>query len=125
MDDGRSTVRAELVLLPSEPQLRAELALLRNRMAGTDDVNLVLDLSRVEIISSPSLGILLGLHQVLSRRGRRLILCKTRLATKCILRIAGLEAVFDFAEEKTEALHILGQSPGPPAEPLPENGVEP
>jgi anti-anti-sigma factor len=117
---GRSEERAWWVPLPAEPQLDAELALLRHQIGDASDVSLVLDLSRVEIINSPSLGALLTLHRLLSRRGRRLILCKTRLATKCIFRIAGLDVVFDFADGKTEALSMLGRSSGESAAALPE-----
>lgn len=120
MSMGRSDERVWWVPLPAEPQLDAELALLRHQMDGASDVSLVLDLSRVEIINSPNLGALLILHRLLSRRGRRLILCKTRLTTKCIFRIAGLDAVFDFAEDKTEALSMLGRPAGESVEALPE-----
>ncbi len=125
MDDGRSQGRVESRCLPDEPQLRTELALLRNRMAETHDVSLALDLSHVEIISSPSIGILLGLHHMLASRGRRLILCKMRLATKCIFRIAGLEGVFDLVNDEVEALRILGQPPGAPTELHPKGEVKP
>jgi len=121
---GPSEDRAWWVLLPAEPQLNAELALLRNRLADAGDVGLVLDLSRVEVINSCSLGTLLSLHKLLSRSGRRLILCKARLATKCIFRIAGLDAIFDFAEDKTEALSILGRPADGSVESLPEKGPE-
>ncbi len=124
MDDGHSRGRVESMCLPDEPQLCAELALLRNRMAETHDVNLALDLSRVEIISSPSIGILLGLHHKLASRGRRLILCRMRLATKCIFRIAGLEGVFDLVNDEAEALRLLGQLPGAPTEPRPKGEVK-
>ena len=124
MDIGPSAERAWWVLLPAEPQLLAELALLRNRMGDAGDVSLVLDLSRVEIINSSSLGMLLSLHKLLSRSGRRLILCKARLATKCIFRVAGLDAIFDFADDKTEALSILGRPTGGSVESVPEQGPE-
>ncbi len=99
MDIGRSEERVWWLVLPAEPQLEAELALLRHRLGDAGDVSLVLDLSRVEVINSSSLGILLILHRLLSRQGRRLILCKARLATKCIFRVAGLDGVFNFADD--------------------------
>jgi anti-anti-sigma factor len=107
---GRSDEGVWCVLLPAEPQLRSELALLHDRISETNDVDLVLDLSRVEILSSPSLGTLLGLHRLLLDKGRRLILCQLRLVTRGILRVAGLGSVFNLAETKTEALRALEQS---------------
>jgi anti-anti-sigma factor len=107
-----------MVLLPGEPQLRPELALLRKRIADADKTNLVLDLSRVEVIGSRSLGLLLRLRRVLDEKGRQLILCKARPMTKGIFRVAGLEEAFHFADSKTEALETLRQLP-PPADEAP------
>jgi anti-anti-sigma factor len=99
------------VFLPPEPQLRPEAALLRERVRQMRDVHLVLDLSRVEIITSPSIGSLLLLQRQLAQRDRRLVLCGARLATKCILRVAGLDSLLTFAEDKSEALLTLRNSP--------------
>lgn len=95
------------VLLPSEPQLRPELALLRQRVGESADVHLILDLSRIEIITSPSIGALLLLQRQLSQRGRNLVLCSARLATKCIFRVAGLDTLLDFAADRTEAMAVV------------------
>ncbi len=107
-----------MVFLPGEPQLRPELALLRKRIADAGKTNLVLDLSRVEIIGSRSLGMLLRLRRLLDEKGRLLILCKARPMTKGIFRVAGLEDAFHFADTKTEALETLRQFP-PPADEAP------
>jgi len=98
------------VFLPPEPMLRPELTSLRAHLGETGDMHLILDLSRVEIITSPSIGKLLLLQRQLAQRGRRLILCSARLATKCILRVAGLDAMLDFAEDKSEALTAVRRS---------------
>ena len=97
-------------LLPPEPQLRPELTLLRQGVPGNEEAHLVLDLSRVEIITSPSIGGLLLLQRQLSQRGRRLVLCSARLATKCIFRVAGLDTLFDLAADKSEALAAVRRS---------------
>ena len=114
-----------LMVLPGEPQLCPELALLRKRIADAGRVDLILDLSHVEIIGSPSLGILLALHRLLSPRGGRLVLCRARLATKCIFRTAGLETFFDFVGDRYEAMNLLRQSPGSAVESLPESDRDP
>lgn len=97
--------------LPAEPQLGPELALLRCNVLGTQDKHLVLDLSRVEIITSPSIGGLLLLRRALSERGRRLILCNVHLATRCILRVVGLDCLFEVAADRFGALSALRESP--------------
>jgi anti-anti-sigma regulatory factor len=99
------------VLLPPEPQLRPEAALLRERLPQMRDMHLVLDLSRAEIVTSPSIGSFLLLQKQLTYRGRRLILCGARLATKCIFRVAGLDTLLTFAEDKFEAMSVLRGSP--------------
>ncbi len=95
------------VVLPAEPQLRPELALIREDVSRTGGLHLVLDLSRVEVITSPSIGGLLLTQKVLAEQGCRLVLCNLRLATKCILRVAGLDTFFECARDKFGARDIL------------------
>lgn len=102
--------------LPAEPLAQPELRLLWKHLYERESLHLVIDLSRVEIITSPSIGTLLLLRQLQSERGVRLLLCRPHLATRCILRVVGLESVFDYAEDKPDALRILRQWQGRPAE---------
>jgi anti-anti-sigma regulatory factor len=95
--------------LPAEPLAQPELRLLWKHLYEHEPLHLIVDLSRVEIITSPSIGTLLLLRQLQSERRVRLLLCKPRLATRCILRVVGLESVFDYAEDKPGALKILSQ----------------
>ena len=97
------------VLLPPEPQLRPELVQLREAASQGKDTHLILDLSCIEIITSPSIGSLLLLQRQLVQRDRRLVLCNPRLATKCIFRVAGLDAFFQLASDKNHALMLLRQ----------------
>ena len=97
--------------LPPEPLAQRELRSLWKYLSEREPVHLVVDLSRVEIITSPGIGTLLLLRKLQSDRGVRLLLCRTRLATKCILRVVGLDTIFDFAEDKPEALKMLRQWP--------------
>jgi len=96
--------------LPPEPQLRPELVLLRQSIPEDEETHVILDLSRVEIITSPSIGGLLLLQRQLSQHGRKLVLCSARLATKCIFRVAGLESLLELAADKSEALAALHRS---------------
>jgi len=95
------------VFLPPEPLLRPELTLLREHLPQVGDKHLVLDLSRVTVITSPSIGNVLLLQKQLARQGRRLILCDVHLATRCIFRVAGLDTHLEFAENKSEALTVI------------------
>jgi len=99
------------ILLPPEPQLSPELMLLRERLSQAGDSHVILDLCRVEIITSPSIGHLLLLQKQLAQQGRRLVLCNVHLATKCVFRVAGLDALLNLAEDKFEAQRTVRQSP--------------
>lgn len=97
------------VLLPPEPQLRPELVQLRQAASQGKDQHLILDLSCIEIITSPSIGSLLLLQRQLTQRDCRLVLCNPRLATKCIFRVAGLDVFFQLASDENHALTLLRQ----------------
>jgi len=71
------------VVLPAEPQLRPELALIREDVSRTGGLHLVLDLSRVEVITSPSIGGLLLTQKVLAEQGCRLVLCNLHTFFEC------------------------------------------
>ena len=116
LDNGSPEMNSRLlepdvlfVLLPPEPQLRPELVQLREAASQGKDTHLILDLSCIEIITSPSIGSLLLLQRQLVQRDRRLVLCNPRLATKCIFRVAGLDAFFQLASDKNHALMLLRQ----------------
>ena len=107
MNTQRLDPNVLFVVLPAEPQLRPELALIREDVSRTGGLHLVLDLSQVEMITSPSIGGLLLMQKLLVEQGRRLVLCNLRLATKCILRVAGLDTFFECAPDKFEARDLL------------------
>jgi anti-anti-sigma factor len=88
------------------------LVSIRQNLSRAESTHVVLDFSRVEILTSPSIGSLLLLQRHLSERGYRLILCNVHLATKCILRVAGLDAFFDFAVDKFAAMDRLQPQEG-------------
>jgi len=96
------------VLLPPEPDLCAELKRLNEQVSTKCDFHVIVDLSRVEIITSPGISNLLILRKWLKGAGRRLILCGVRFATKCVFKLAALDTVFEFAEDKDAALAALG-----------------
>ncbi len=95
-----------------EPRLREDLEALRGQIRHRDDVDLIVDLGRVDIIRSPAIGSLVLLHKTLHERGHRLILCNVRMATQCILHVTGLHRLFESAADQIDALARLRQSRG-------------
>jgi anti-anti-sigma factor len=99
--------RVLYVSLSREPGLHKDLDLLRTRVRTADAVDIVVDMSQVDTIASASIGSLVLLYKHLHQRGQRLILCHTRVVTQSILYVAGLSELFEFAEDKVEALARL------------------
>ena len=74
--------------------------------------DVVIDFSIVEVLSSSSLSNLLILRGMLEERGRSLVLCNVSVITKCIFRVAGLDEVFDFADDKPTAVAAVHATAG-------------
>jgi len=93
--------------LSGEPHLQQDVDLLRTRVRETEETDVVVDMSRVDTIASASIGSLVVLYKHLHQRGQRLILCNTHVVTQSILYVAGLCELFEFVEDKVEALALL------------------
>jgi len=93
--------------LPPEPEMAAELENVANIARDGADCDVVVDFSSIDIITSSSIAKLLKLHKFLHESGHRLILCSIATVTKQIFMLAGLDQVFDFTDEKSEALKTL------------------
>ncbi|MBN2139013.1 MAG: STAS domain-containing protein [Sedimentisphaerales bacterium] len=93
-----------IVDLPSrELEIGEELKAANEAAASNPDCDVIIDFSRVEVITSSSLSNLMILHNMLTGRARRLVLCNVSVITKCVFRVAGLDEVFEFAGNKTAA----------------------
>lgn len=106
---------AVLAVLPAEPQLGNELKTVNEMVSTRCDFDMVLDFSRVEIVTSPNIANLLILHNWLRGCGHKLILCNLSLTTKCIFNVVGLSKFFDFADDKFAALAAMQR--GKPSNP--------
>ena len=90
-------------LLP-EPDMATELENVAKIAHDEADWDVVVDFSGVDIITSSSISKLLKLKKLLDGYGHQLVLCGLINATKQILKLAGLDQVFDFADDKSAAL---------------------
>jgi anti-anti-sigma factor len=94
-----------LVELPfKEPQIADELKAVNEIASNKPDLDVIIDFSKVEIVTSSSIGNLIILRNILHERGRRLMLCNVAPMTKCIFVIAGLKDIFEFVDDKSAAL---------------------
>jgi anti-anti-sigma regulatory factor len=96
-----------LVVLDPEPDMTDEFSAINEMVSTRCDFDIIMDFTRVEILTSPNISNLLILHNWLRGCGRKLILCHVALATKCIFNVAGLDTHFDFVDDKADALAIL------------------
>lgn len=97
-----------LVDLSSEElQIGDELKNLNELISTRGDYDVVVDFSKVEIVTSSDISNLLALRALLCEHGRKLILCSVSAPTKGIFTVAGLDAVFEFAPDKHAALAAI------------------
>lgn len=96
-----------LVALPQQPQQGDELEALNTMLCETIDHDVVIDFSKVEMLTSENLCGLLILSKLLGGAGRELLLCSLTPAIKGIFVRTGLVSVFDFAESESDALARL------------------
>ena len=94
-----------LVELPfKEPQIADELKAVNEIASNKPDLDVIIDFSKVEIVTSSSIGNLIILRNLLHEGGRRLMLCNVAPMTKCIFVVAGLKDIFEFVDDKSTAL---------------------
>ena len=90
--------------LLAEPEMGTELEKVAEIAREEADCDVIVDFSSVDIITSSNIAKLLKLQKLLHGFGHRLVLCGLISATKQIFKLAGLDQVLDFADDKSAAL---------------------
>ena len=90
-----------LATLPERPLLGTELAHLQDIVSDQTDRNVLIDLSRIEVLTYESLTYIVILHKSLAGIGRRLILCNTSMPARRLLERMGLEQILTFTDINT------------------------
>ena len=99
-----------VVDLPSDDvHIGSDLKNLNELIHEKSDCDVVIDCSRVEIVTSSNISNFLALRDLLREHGRQLILCCVSVPTKGIFTVAGLDAVFEFAIDRDAALAAVEQ----------------
>ena len=99
-----------LVTLPPEQRIIDELKSANEVFSSRNDCDVVIDFSTVDIITTASINNLIILHHALHKGGHRLILYSVCALTKSIFKVAGLDAVFEFADDKDAAVAVIEQA---------------
>jgi len=96
-----------LVDLPAEPEMGEELKTITEMVRNRGDCEVVVDFSKVDIVTSSSLSKLLRLRKLVGDCGHRLVFCTVAPATKGIFTVTGLDGVFEIVDDKFIALASL------------------
>ena len=100
-----------LVELPSKsPKIAMQLKAVNETVSKNGSCDIIIDFSRVEIINSANISNLLILHNMLQNSDHRLIFCNVATVTKCIFVVAGLNEVFEFADNQSKARATVEQA---------------
>jgi anti-anti-sigma factor len=96
-----------LVDLPPEPQMGDEIKSATEMVRDRGDCEVVIDFSKVDIVTSSSLSKMLRLRKLLADCGHRLVFCNVAAATKGIFTVTGLDGIFEMVDDKFVALASL------------------
>lgn len=96
-----------LVDLPPEPDMGDELKTVTELVRDRGDCEVVVDFSKIDIVTSSSLSKLLKLRKLVGDCGHRLVFCSVAPATKGIFTVTGLDGVFEIVDDKFVALASL------------------
>jgi anti-anti-sigma factor len=71
--------------------------------------HVIMDFSKIQMLTSSNLSNLMILHNMLKENGYRLVLCNVSFQIKCEFTVCGLRDAFHFANDKFKAMAQLGQ----------------
>jgi len=92
-----------VVRLADDPLLSEDMAEINDRLHGACCA-VVLDLSDLTLLTSSGISRLLRLRKCMIESGRRLVLCSPQDKVWGVFLATGLDGIFEFASNVTEAL---------------------
>ncbi len=99
------------VTLPKQPHTSHELESINEIASNNPGHDVVVDFSKVKILTSTSVCSLMILRQLQSGLGRQLVLCSIPAQVRNIFTLTGLEGLFEFANDKFGALESMQRLP--------------
>jgi anti-anti-sigma factor len=94
-----------------EPSLNEELRNVTETVRERGDCDVIIDFSKIDIVTSSSLSKLLKLRKLLMDCNRRLLLCCVARATRAIFSVTALDNVFEMVDDKFAAMASLNDQP--------------
>ena len=97
--------------LYDEPDFSEDTDSLLSKLRSDEDVNfnVIIDLQQVSKLNSSNLGALVEIKKLLQVRGKRMVVCNISDAIWSTMLATGLDQVFEFIEDTTTALLLIGQ----------------
>ena len=96
-----------LIILPKLPQYGQEIEIVNRLLSDSADFDVMVDFSKVEILTSGSICGLITLDKLLKESGRKLAFFDIPSAIKQIFVRTGLLAVFDLADDEFDAIQHI------------------
>lgn len=79
------------------------------RCDETSNSNVIIDLQQVFKLNSSNLGALIEIKKTLQSQSKRMVICNISDSLWSTMLATGLDQVFEFIEDTTTALLLLGQ----------------
>jgi len=92
-----------LITLPEQPQHGDEIEIVNKLLSDSVDFDVMVDFSKVEMLTSGSICGLMILSKLLQGADRKLVLFNLPPSIKQIFERTGLVTVFDLAEDEFDA----------------------
>ena len=96
-----------LVTLSNEPNMHDELNTIHELVSAGPDCDVIIDFTKVEMITSESVCALMILDKLLTGYGHSLVLCNTSQMVRETFVISGFESLFTFADVDTNVEPLL------------------
>lgn len=106
--EGISVVTIQRTRLSDEDNLEEFGQTINDILAASGSRRLVVDMSRLQYMSSAALGKLITMHRSLARNGGRMLLCGVSAALNEIIVATRLQSLFEIADDRTSAIANVG-----------------
>ena len=97
--------------LYDEPDFSEDTDALLSKLRSDEAINfnVIIDLQQVSKLNSSNLGALVEIKKLLQARGKRMVVCNISDPIWSTMLATGLDQVFEFIEDTTTALLLIGQ----------------
>ena len=107
MDTQNFSEDVLFINLPEYPQHGDEIDTINKMLSNRVDRDVVIDFSKVKMLTSENICGLMILDKLLKGSGHKLVLCYVTSVIRQIFVRTGLVAVFNFAADEHEAIRLI------------------